>query len=466
VNSGYEDPRSVRILPDGGILVSGENNLGVDDDFLVMKFNADGSLQTDFADGGVLQTDHSASGNDDAARDIAVLPDGKILAIGRAFNVLTGNMEILLVRLLENGMPDPGFGIAGVIKYGISGTDFFMANITPLDGGQFILAGRINDFEFGDIALAKFNEDGTPDISFGDNGFVFHDVFGSFDTEAGTALLPGNEIVISGWGYNPLIGEDQMYLVKFLSNGDPDTDFGVDGEVLLPDFGGEETYRDVVFNGTHLIAGGYITQGGLRDIIISKFDLSGALDPGFGTDGHVILDYGGGDDNLSDLHLQADGKIIGSVNVAGATPDVGLIRLLSDGTLDPGFNFSGWFVVDFSPDDNVFDINIQPDGKILMSGVVHEDAPEQDFVLARVIIDGETGVVNVQENELEVFPNPTDDLLYCRPANNDPTEIFDLSGKMVHREEQLLHGQISVAHLAPGMYIIKTGNFIGKFVRK
>ena len=75
---------AVTLQPDGKIVVAGFANNGVDDDFAVVRYDADGSLDTTFSATGFVVT--PVGQYNDVARAVAITPDGKIVAAGYSHN--------------------------------------------------------------------------------------------------------------------------------------------------------------------------------------------------------------------------------------------------------------------------------------------------------------------------------------------------------------------------------------------
>ena len=82
VLSGTSIARAVMIQPDGKIVVAGYSNTGSNNDFAVVRYNADGSLDSSFDADGKVTT--AVSSSDDLAYAVAVQPDGKIIVAGEA----------------------------------------------------------------------------------------------------------------------------------------------------------------------------------------------------------------------------------------------------------------------------------------------------------------------------------------------------------------------------------------------
>ena len=107
------------------------------------------------------------------------------------------------------------------------------------------------------------------------------------------------------------------------------------------------------------------------------FGVAGDLDPGFGTDGIAILDFGSNEQG-GGLAVQPDGKIV----VVGASGSSTVIaRLDANGMLDPGFGSGGRAV---PMPGGLADVVIQSDGKIVAAGTAN-----QNFIVDRVDSSGQ-----------------------------------------------------------------------------
>jgi uncharacterized delta-60 repeat protein len=75
-----ETGNAVAIQTDGKIILAGKRDSGTASDFLLVRYNSNGSLDTSFGDSGKIISD--LEGNSDAAVDVTLQGDGKTLAVG------------------------------------------------------------------------------------------------------------------------------------------------------------------------------------------------------------------------------------------------------------------------------------------------------------------------------------------------------------------------------------------------
>ena len=243
------------LLQDDGKILIGGSSFG---DLLMMRVNADGSLDTDFSGDGILIADAGVS-NDQVGR-MALQDDGKIVFVGRYFGAG------MLGRVTTDGQLDIDFDTDGLVINDLSDPGTTFNDVFILPNGQIMVAGRTD----ANVLLARFNEDGSLDNSFDDNGFTATD-FGATDEGVSMIRQADGKFVIVG-SSEDAVGEDWL---------------------------------------------------------IARFNSDGSLDnvASFGTDGSVIIDTGAALDRLFRVALQDDGKIVAAgFNGTDAT----VLRLLGD----------------------------------------------------------------------------------------------------------------------------------------
>ena len=233
----------VAIQPDGKIVLAGSARF----DFAAARLNADGSLDTSFAGKGQTTIVFGPGGFDaDEARAMAIQPDGKIVLAGFS-DTNEFQHDFALVRLNANGTPDSTFGGKGraSIGFDLGGSNEDKAfGVALQSGGQIVVVGsaQVSFGGFGsnvsDMAIARFNPDGTPDQSFGTGGVqtVGFDLGGSFADEARDVLVqPDDKIVIAG-SAERLFGSStggSFVVMRMNSDGTFDTDFGTGGKTVV-----------------------------------------------------------------------------------------------------------------------------------------------------------------------------------------------------------------------------------------
>ncbi|MBP8250578.1 MAG: hypothetical protein KAX72_10780, partial [Chitinophagales bacterium] len=116
----YDDwGTAIALQSDGKIILAGQSGNGVDVDFSMARYTADGLLDATFGTGGVVITPVGI--DDDRCWAINIMSDGKILLCGSANN--GSNDDFAMVRYLADGTLDATFGTDGIVLF-----DFFGDN--------------------------------------------------------------------------------------------------------------------------------------------------------------------------------------------------------------------------------------------------------------------------------------------------------------------------------------------------
>ena len=398
LNHSTDIANAVAVQADGKLVVVGEaykQNDFSGEDFVVTRYNPDGTLDTTFGRGGKVRTDFP--GLAAVPSSVVIQPDGKIVVAGGAFPLFTflGNFE--LVRYNPNGSLDRSFGSGGIVTTTFPEGSYASAVALQPDG-KIIAAGTVFvDFIIGessntDFALARYNSDGSPDATFGNGGQVSTDFVGLEDDAFSVLIQPDGKIVAVGSANNPATYYD-FAAARYLSNGTIDTTFGIAGKVST-DFGDQnfDRARSAALqpDGRIVAAGFAISQnGGVQNFAVARYTSTGVLDTTFSGDGKNQIDFGDCCQSANKVLLQSDGKIItvGYANTEDSDSDFLLARLNPRGSLDASFGVGGKVRTSFG------DLNggangaaLQADGKIVAVGFQATFSNQwANFALARYL---------------------------------------------------------------------------------
>jgi uncharacterized delta-60 repeat protein len=359
------------------IVVAGRaSNANFAFDFALARYTADGVLDSSFGTNGKVTTDFS--GLADGANSV-LLREDKIVVAGYSSGAHTYD-DFALARYQSNGMLDSSFGINGKVITDFNGnTD--QANSMLLQGDKLLVAGSCNYYE--NFALARYTKDGMLDPSFGENGKVTTDFRGSYDAVANTMAVQGDKILVAGYTtwQNPNRDDDvfpvaDFTLVRYNINGGLDSSFASDGKVITDfDRYSSERANSVVLQGNHIVIAG--DAGG--DFGLARYHGDGRLDSSFGTNGIVRGYFPVNLTYFTSMVLQGE-KIV----VAGASnTDFTLARYQSDGMLDSSFGINGKVITDFNGGNDQAKSMVLQGDKIVVAG----NSPF-GFGLARYTKDG------------------------------------------------------------------------------
>ncbi len=222
--SGMDFARAVA-LSGHHIVVAGSTASGANgDDFLVARYNLDGTLDSGFGGHGWVSTDFN--GADDQAN--AVLVTGRdILVAGTARG--TSN-DFALARYRGDGSLDPWFGTGGKVETDFSGGND-AANALDEQHGRIVAIGSAAGAADADMAAAVYDWRGHPDRHFSGDGMATMDL-GKDEAGFGGGF-DRNGAVIAGGNSADSVGA--FAVVRWTASGDPDPRFGGGtGHVVTP----------------------------------------------------------------------------------------------------------------------------------------------------------------------------------------------------------------------------------------
>ena len=156
-------------------------------DFAVVRYLSNGDPDPSFGTGGIVVT---PGPEDELIWATESLAGGKLLAAGYGGGPSTG-LEFRLARYLGNGDLDPSFGGTGVVTTQIGGYSGAVALVVQADGKA--IAGGWSNRGGPGFALARYNEDGSLDSTFGDGGTRTYPVgtYGGDGTSLGIQHVDG-----------------------------------------------------------------------------------------------------------------------------------------------------------------------------------------------------------------------------------------------------------------------------------
>ena len=196
-----------------------------------------------------------------------------------------------------DGTPDGSFGAGGIVISDLRGTGDWGTAVTVQPDGKIVMAGQSSNGADLDIAVVRYDTDGSYDTSFGTGGMVFTPIGSGDDRGSGVALQPDGKIVVVGSVHN---GSDfDFAAVRYNADGSLDTSFGFGGKVTTPIGGGDDQPNAVVLqpDGRILVVGqsdNTLTQD--LDFAMIRYNPDGSLD---NTCGQVFYSIGTNGGNLA-----------------------------------------------------------------------------------------------------------------------------------------------------------------------
>ena len=372
--SGNEVAQAVAIQPDGKIVVAGYAFNGTNNDFAVIRYNSNGTLDDTF-DGttnanGVILTPIGQS--EDEAFGVAIQPDGKIVLVGQTYDGVKTSLAI--ARYNSDGTLDMSFDGDGRAVISPSIGNAMLRSVAVRPDGRILATGSASNGVNFDIVVVQLNADGTLDAAFdgnsgNGNGIVVTPVGAGNDQGYGVVIQPDALVVVAGYYTSPT--STDSVLLRYATDGRLDTSFSGDGiatHAFSPDT--DEALALALAPDGRIVISGCIRNGAPNDFLIGRFMPDGSPDASFGTNGRAIFPFSGTVDIALGVAVQPDGKVVAAgFGNNGVNNDFGVVRLNSDGTPDLTFGGDGGVLTAIgSSADQANAVAIQPNGRIVVAG--------------------------------------------------------------------------------------------------
>ena len=350
------------IQPDDKIITAGDFGDSVGNNLTIwstlQRYNTDGSLDESFGDGGrvltLFDSPYITEGYGAKWASIAVQPNGFIVAAASLYKKdqsieppFNDRGDVAVARFKADGSPDSSFGVKGIVITDVNKNAVINAMKLQKDG-KIVLTGEISDnaYNIGSILIMRYNPDGTLDKTFGGGTGYITERHGGY-TGLALALQPDGKIVIGG----TLVSDGNFAVYRYLPDGTPDETFGTSGRVLTQF--SETVYTQI--NSLALLENGSILAGGIaanepytESMTVVRYTPDGVIDKSFGKEGKAFVSFGlDTNSNVVRLFVKPDGTILlagtagGSLNTTQDEVNFALAQLLPNGTPDTDFGTYG-----------------------------------------------------------------------------------------------------------------------------
>jgi uncharacterized delta-60 repeat protein len=278
------------------------------------------------------------------------------LAMIRAFIALVSPLTVTGSAMARPGDLDPTFGKDGRIFFSVPNDFDIAATVVQQHDGKLVV-GRLNRAPDDDFSVLRFEPDGSPDASFDGDGRTSLDVPGIKGTTHAVLQQADGKIVAAGAAGTSADSPGRNFgLARYNDDGSVDTTFGAGG-VVIHDLGGWDSISSIIQQADgRLVAAGQ-TDGGASatpDMAFVRFNPDGSLDRSFGENGAVIINFheSNGHDAVRWLVQQADGSLIATGLATPSNPfsdsDMPIVRLLPDGRPDPTLDGDGRVTIELN----------------------------------------------------------------------------------------------------------------------
>lgn len=369
----------------------------------LVRLNADGSADASFGNTsipGLAEVPDLAATRMQGIESMARMDDGSIIAVGTS--MVNGPLNGTVFKLLADGTLDTSFADQGVL---LLPETYLHAVGLDSQGRAIVAGERIDTSTYVNTSLvARVTEEGALDATFGDAGEVaiaWSDPTVSgylFDL----MVMPDDGVIVGGGfeAYGNGFGSD-FAIARLDASGAFDTNFAESGWRVFHDpaetSNSNRIYR-LALTPEHRIvfAGAHASGENLTGLVLGRLEADGSTDPTFGdpnSPGYFappVLPTAQ-TVNPNALVVQPDGKLLVSASYYAAEKQLFFaVRATADGQLDPDFADAGVLLADAAPDGVYNDssaMTLQADGKIVVAGraMRSADSPIVDFAAVRLL---------------------------------------------------------------------------------
>lgn len=231
------------VLSDGKIVVSATCGSYPDRKQYLLRYLPSGAIDISFGMNGRIQTNFGESGGRSNTATIAIQSDNKIVV----------GYGTLLTRFSLDGTVDTSFGTNGIADaLATSDQHSFFTKLVMLSDDKILAAGRRNS----QLIVARYTSNGTLDTSFNQVGFITLSIDNSVQTYDETSSW--RQLAVQADG-KILVGRSErilvdaflgtyhfnIHLMRYKSNGEIDSSFGVGGSLSYGENNSEEILRQL-----------------------------------------------------------------------------------------------------------------------------------------------------------------------------------------------------------------------------
>lgn len=386
MTTGTDRVRASALQADGKLVLAGYCPNPTRNDYCVVRYNTDGSLDTSFNGTGKLL--FSMGPDDDQANAMAIQSDGKILVTGACVTV-NSEYDFCTARLNPDGSFDTTFGDNGrvITPAGGSGANFgnhartIAIQSVGVNAGKIVVGGSCALATDANqrLCAARYHANGTLDSTFNGTGVFVEAAHTDGQILTMAMALQADDKIVFVRACNNFT---DFCTIRYSANGVLDATFNGTGRVQTDFSSARDLVTSVKIQSDQkiLVSGScdnsdptVADNGSYRrhDFCIVRYNSNGSLDTTYNGTGKVLSPISAAVDFINTSALQSDGKLL----VAGycglsSKLQFCIARYTTSGALDTTFNTTGFNVFAITPGigDVATTMNIQNDGKILLAG--------------------------------------------------------------------------------------------------
>lgn len=403
-----------QIQSDGKIVLAGN--------FTEFNTLSDGRIDRLNSNGSVDMSYNGIIGANEEVKAIDIQNDGKII-VGGNFTLFQNEAKSYVARLENDGTLDLSF---------TTFTNGVVHDIVYLSSGKILIAGEFTMVNgISAPRIARLNSDGTLDVTFTPG-------LGADQLIRNIEVQTTGKIIIAG-DFSQFNGTNAYMIARLNSDGTHDTSFS-----LTQTPNGSIYAIATQTDGYVLVSGTFTQLNGITQNRIARLTSTGAIDPTF------QVNSGSGIDGFyaKAIEIQNDGKIIvgGYFTSFNGTAMNNIVRLNANGSIDPTFQIGS------GPNSEVRDIQIQSDGKLIVSGYFsqYDGHPSNSIVRLN---GGNLGLNETTNSSISLYPNPSKGTFSITNTSTiTNVKVYNSLGEIVFEGQTNF---INLSNPENGMYIVK-----------
>lgn len=250
VNNNSSYANAVSLQTDGKIIVGGYFKNGSTSQAIILRINPNGILDTTFGNQGI--TTITTGNNNDIIKDVAIQSDGKIVACGE--NALYGSKDFMTLRLNTDGSLDTTFNTTGIVFTGFGTNEDTASCLTMQSDGKILVGGygqtTISTNTSINYCIARYNTNGTLDTTFSSDGKTSLG-YPNVSDMMNTILVSSGRIYLGGTSYVNTTNKNDFCIVALTDSGSLDTSYNGGQGVYRHNSGFDDYGTCLVSQATH-----------------------------------------------------------------------------------------------------------------------------------------------------------------------------------------------------------------------
>lgn len=279
-------------------------------------------------------------GNSEEANALKIQSDGKIVLAGYRVNS-SADHDVMVSRVNSNGTPDLSF----TTYTSHIGTNSEFNDMAIQSDGKIVCVGRTGTLTNSDVLVMRFLTNGMPDSTFSGDGMFTVDLnaLGLDDQASSIKIQSDGKIVVAG--SCELRGNYNLFVIRLTTSGSLDNSFNGNGYYYNHvSRGNDMIYSMDLSGGKIVLCGSGVDSAGNYLFLAARILSNGGMDLSFGTMGVFTNSIPGNLNIARKILALSNGKYLLVCNTSVGSIQYGkpmIMRLLSDGTLDNDYALFG-----------------------------------------------------------------------------------------------------------------------------